>query len=198
MPAPAISVVLCTRNGAAFIDQQLAALSVQKTPPPWELVVVDNGSTDGTASIVAGWSDLLPVRIVDAPLARGLAAVRNIGVGAASAALVAFCDDDDVVADSWLATITAELADHPLVASRMEYDLLNEPAALRGRARFQSATIETLFGAAVCNGAIGVRRALWEAVDGNDESLRHAGEDFDFALRLAAERHVTPILSAAV
>jgi glycosyltransferase involved in cell wall biosynthesis len=198
MPAPAISVVLCTRNGAASIADQLAALASQIDVPIWELVVVDNGSTDGTAAIVTRWSDRLPLRLVPAPAARGLAAARNVGVAASTAPLLAFCDDDDVVDSSWLATLTIELGEHPLIASRMEYDLLNDAAALRGRARFQSQSIETLFGAPVCNGAIGVTRSLWDAVGGNDESMRGTGEDFDFALRVSAHAGIVPRLSSAV
>lgn len=198
MPTPTISVVLCTRNGAAHIAHQLAALASQVGPPSWELVVVDNGSTDGTAAIVTGWSERLPLRLVPAPEARGLAAARNVGVAVSTAPLLAFCDDDDVVDPAWLATLATELAEHPLVASRMEYDLLNDAAALRGRARFQSNSIETLFGAPVCNSAIGVTRSLWDAAGGNDESMRGAGEDFDFALRVAAYSGTVPKLSSAV
>ena len=65
---PCASVVLCVRNGAAFVGRQLAALAAQDLDTPWELVVVDNGSRDSTAAVVAPWVERQPTwRLVAEP-----------------------------------------------------------------------------------------------------------------------------------
>ena len=194
---PLLSVILCTRNGAATIGEQLDALAGQETTIPWELVVVDNGSTDSTVAVVEEHRQhLAPTRVVDASDRAGLPHARNVGVERAHAELVAFCDDDDVVGPGWVDAIHAALADHRLVASAIEYDLLNDPGVLEGRARFQGAGVETLFGIPVCAGACGVRRSLWNALGGNDESLSATGEDFDFAMRAHRLEGVVPHFAA--
>ena len=79
-----ISVVVCTRNRARQIGEFLESV-VALTPPSradWELVLIDNGSTDGTAEVAERYADRLPLRVVreDRP---GLSNARNAGVAAA-------------------------------------------------------------------------------------------------------------------
>lgn len=193
--APDVSVILPVYNGADTIAAQLVAVLSQSADATFELVVVDNGSDDGTSEIVdAVARDDRRVRRVEALDRHNLSYVRNVGVRAARGRSVLFCDDDDVVAQGWLQAMASALADHPYVASRMEYLDLNEPEVMRGRAEFQSRELADLFGYTVSNGAIGVRRDLWERLGGNDEALGVAGEDFDFAIRAQKQFGVTPIL----
>jgi hypothetical protein len=77
----------------------------------------------------------------------------------------------------------------------MEYDLLNAPALMVGRARFQSAGVETLFDLPVCSGPCGVQKGLWNELGGNDPTLSGTGEDFDFAMRVFAQRGVKPFFA---
>lgn len=195
---PLLSVVLCTRNGSSTISDQLAALRAQDARFAWEVVVVDNGSTDDTVDVVSR-TDLgrTPLRVVDAGNRRGLSYARNRGTAAAIADRIAFCDDDDVVGEGWVSAMNGALADHPLVASAIEYELLNPSELLIGRARFQSTGIESLFGMPVCAGACGVQRSLWDALGGNDERLTDTGEDFDFALRAFSVSGVRPFFEPA-
>lgn len=180
------SVVLPVRNGAATIATQLDALTLQATAGlSWEVVVVDNGSTDATLDVVAGYSDRLPIRVVDAPLRANLAYARNVGVASAGGDKIAFCDADDVVGDGWLAAVDAALDEHPIVGYRFEWDLLNEPGDLIGRHRFQAAGLEQFFGLPVVSGAMAVQRSLWTALGGNNEAWSFTGEDYEFCLRAA-------------
>jgi GT2 family glycosyltransferase len=93
--APLVSLILCTRNRgdrlAAFVD----AVARIRARASWELVIVDNGSTDDTAQRLEALVRSLdvPVTIVSEPRA-GLGRARNAGVGAACGALLAFTDDD--------------------------------------------------------------------------------------------------------
>jgi glycosyltransferase involved in cell wall biosynthesis len=178
---------------------QLDALLAETWERPWEILVVDNGSTDGTATLAARYARRDPrVRAVDASARAGLSHARNVGVAAARGSTVAFVDDDDRVGEGWVAAIGRALAEHQLVASRMDYELLNDPAADPDRAPFQSAGIETLFGRPVVHGAgSGWQRALWEAIGGNDESIDFTGEDYDAVFRAADQRGAEPYFCAA-
>ncbi|MCG7427175.1 glycosyltransferase family 2 protein [Helcobacillus sp. ACRRO] len=79
-----VSVVVCVRNGAATIQRQLDALDAQIEHPPFEVVVVDNGSADGTADLVRQWVGQ-PVHaaeritLVSSGPAPGIPHARNIG-----------------------------------------------------------------------------------------------------------------------
>lgn len=189
----ALTVILPVYNGAATMREQLDALVDQRWDGVWEILIVDNASTDDTASIAAEYASRVDrVRVVSAPAEHNLSYVRNVGVAAARGRSVAFCDDDDVVGDGWVAAMGNALEAHRVVASRMEYATLSEPAALVGRGEFQSHGIETLFGYPVVNGASGWRRSLWLDVGGNDEALGFTGEDHDMALRAHLATGVEP------
>lgn len=193
---PELTVVLCTRNGGATIAQQLDALIAQEWDGAWEVLVVDNGSTDGTASVVARYLEAHPerVRMVAAPERRGLGYARNVGVEHARGDAVAFCDDDDEVGPGWVAAMGEALRHHEVVASRMEYRRLSDPRSLAGRADYQSREIEHLFGLPVVNGASGWRVSLWRTLGGNDAAMDFTGEDLDMALRAHLRLGVEPVL----
>lgn len=191
-----LTVILPVRDGAATVRRQIEAVLASRWDHPWELLVVDNGSTDATAEIVAEYIVRDPrVRLVQAFDHAGLSHARNVGVEHARGAAVAFCDDDDAVGPGWVAAMGEALRDHPVVASHMVYDTMSDPAALEGRADFQSADIERLFGYPIVNGASGWQRSLWLELGGNDESLRTTGEDFDMALRAHLEHQVQPFFA---
>lgn len=197
VPAPEISVVICTLDGASTINEALDSLAAQVTEISWELVVSDNGSTDSTQSAVRGHPILgAGARIVDASGRRGLAHARNVGAAAARGTFVTFVDDDDVVDPEWLQALTEALRERRFVGSAMAYDRLNDASTMVGRAAFQSTELGSFAGFAVVNGAgFGVERELWDAVGGNDESFDISCEDFDFAIRVQRECGVAPVLA---
>jgi glycosyltransferase involved in cell wall biosynthesis len=90
---PLVSVVLATRNRALLLPR--AANSVlRQSYPHLELIIVDDGSTDGTAGVVAALRDPR-VRYLRHEESRGVSAARNAGIRAACGELIAFQDDDD-------------------------------------------------------------------------------------------------------
>jgi len=109
MPEPAVSVVVPTRDRAAYLDVALASLRAQIDAPPHELLVVDDGSTDETRAVAARHG----VRVVPARAPGGLNAARNTGIAATSASLVALLDDDVWVPPTWLAALHAGAERHP-------------------------------------------------------------------------------------
>ncbi len=97
-----VSVVLPTFNRRKILEEVLAALDAQADAPPFEIVVVDDGATDGTAAGVGARAGPRPRRLLRQQNL-GPAAARNRGVAAAAGALIAFLGDDTVPEPDWLA-----------------------------------------------------------------------------------------------
>ena len=108
--APEVSVVVPTYQRAALIGASLDSL-LRQEGVAFEVVVVDDGSTDGTAALLAAHPDPR-VRPVVRPHG-GIAAARNAGVAAAQAPLVAFHDSDDTALPGRLSRPVAYLREHP-------------------------------------------------------------------------------------
>ena len=111
--APAISVVVSTYNRADRLPLALQAIGRQKGDIPYEVIVVDNNSTDETASVVAAIvADDDRMRYVFEPQ-QGLSYGRNTGIALARAPIVAFSDDDVRVAEDWILELKRAFDDHP-------------------------------------------------------------------------------------
>jgi glycosyltransferase involved in cell wall biosynthesis len=100
-----ISVIVCTYNRSASLRNTLGSLAQQWLPDgtSWELIVVDNNSTDDTAETVKTFAATsnVSVRCVF-EINQGLSHARNTGIRAAHGDIIAFVDDDVTVAPSWL------------------------------------------------------------------------------------------------
>lgn len=124
--APLVSVVIPVRNASATLGAQLDALARQDHRGPWEVVIVDNGSTDDTAAVAAGWADRLPgLRVVSAVDRAGPAYARNVGAAEAKGELLVYCDGDDVASPGWLAAMVAAARDADVVGGRLDDTILN-------------------------------------------------------------------------
>lgn len=100
-----ISAVVCTHNRAGYMAGALRSLERQTlSPDRYEVILVDNASTDGTARIAAGFDGLPGFRYLYEP-ALGLSRARNTGWRHARGEFVAFLDDDAVADPCWLETI---------------------------------------------------------------------------------------------
>jgi glycosyltransferase involved in cell wall biosynthesis len=99
---PEVSVVIPTHNRLEVLAEVLQALEGQEGAPHFEVVVVDDGSTDGTSGWLKGRSFSVPLRAVTQEN-RGPAAARNTGVAVAAGRWVAFLGDDTVPSPGWLA-----------------------------------------------------------------------------------------------
>jgi glycosyltransferase involved in cell wall biosynthesis len=96
---PKVSVVLIVLDGERFLGEAIESVLAQTTAD-WELVIVDDGSTDGTAAIASGFAaDDDRIRVVQHPGrdTRGMSASRNLGVRESRGVYVTFLDHDDVM-----------------------------------------------------------------------------------------------------
>ncbi|MDW3219450.1 MAG: glycosyltransferase family A protein [Acidimicrobiales bacterium] len=184
MSSPSLAVVIAAHDAADTLPAQLAALADQQIDIETEIIVVDNGSTDATATVAAATDDPR-VRVIAATDGSGAGYARNRGVAATGAGWIAFCDADDVVAPGWLAAVADALGRHEFVTGPLDTAALNEDwlAGSRGAA---IATGQPMFEgvfpiASSCN--LAIRRQLFDEHGGFDEAFR-IGQDSELSLRL--------------
>lgn len=181
---PAVAVVVPVLDGARVLPACLDALAAQRDAPPFEVVVVDNGSRDGSAALAAAH----PVvdRVVVEPR-RGSYAARNAGVRATTAPVLAFTDADCRPAPGWLRAGVAALADADLAGGEVRA-VVGEPPTLwerYDRAVYldQGRAVRDEGYAATAN--LLVRRAALDAVGLFDAALASSG-DLEWGQRATA------------
>lgn len=185
-PIPAVSVVVPTYQRRTSIEATVRALVSQRLDRPWELLVVDNASTDGTAELLAELAATHDVvRVLRLESNAGPGPARNAGWRAARAGVVAFTDDDCLPRPGWLAAMVAATeADADVAMGRTVAD----PGALAAGGPFSHfVRVEhPMPWFPTCN--IAYRRDVLDRLDGFDESFtrRHGasfGDDTDLGWR---------------
>jgi glycosyltransferase involved in cell wall biosynthesis len=116
-----VSVVICCHNGARRLPQTLAHLAAQQVEPwvAWEVIVVDNASTDGTGQVaLTSWpADApAPLQVVNEPRI-GLSFARWRGFQEARYAVISFVDDDNWVCPEWVQLVSEIMRQHPNVGA---------------------------------------------------------------------------------
>ncbi|WP_353953329.1 glycosyltransferase [Knoellia sp. S7-12] len=180
-----VSVIVCAHNEEQHLPSQLNALIEQECPGQWELIVVDNASTDKTALIAKRMAQRHPkLRVIQAEERKGKGYALAVGVRSADSDLIVFCDADDVVAPGWLAALVGGLASHDVVTGPHELDLLNPPWLADSRGRSIEEPLGSFFGIFPCirGASWATHRRVWDAVGGVREDFS-AGEDAEFSLR---------------
>jgi glycosyltransferase involved in cell wall biosynthesis len=193
-----VSVVIVAHNAAGTIEDQLRALSLQVYEGSWEVVVVDNASTDDTAATALSWSArLLAIRVVGAPERPSIPYARNIGVRAARGPRIVMCDADDVVAPGWLAELARALETEPIVCGVLERSQLLPAHVDAGAGLDTEALHAENYRMRVLTGNLGFRRAVFDRLGGFDEGLAR-GEDLDFGWRAIDAGYEPRSVSGAV
>jgi glycosyltransferase involved in cell wall biosynthesis len=177
-----LSVILPCYNGAETIALQLEALAQQQWSGSWEVVVVNNGSTDESMNIVEQYRDRLPhLRILEAYTDRsrprlGVVHSYNLAIQATHSDAVAFCESDDEVVPGWVAIMGEALAKYDIVGGRLDYKKLNPHwlYVAKGGEHEQENSLVPLdwIPYSVSTGCnLGMRRSLYKAVGELDESF---------------------------
>ena len=108
-----ITLAICTRNRAASLARTLESIERSKRVAcEWELLVTDNGSTDGTADIVVAFKERLPIRM-QTELTPGVANARNAAANAAAGRYIVWTDDDVVVDPGWFSAYLDSFQAYP-------------------------------------------------------------------------------------
>jgi O-antigen biosynthesis protein len=180
---PLVSVVIPVLDGARTIESVLTALRAQAGAPPFEIIVADNGSTDGTLAVVTAPD----VTVLEEPR-RGASIARNRGLREARGAIVAFLDADALPSRRWLAELAAAF-DEPTTVIAMG-GMSTYPARTPAQ-RFTARYGLHDPGSEILRGPIpyantrnmAVRRDAALAIGGFDEAMSTL-EDVDFSVRL--------------
>ncbi len=172
------SVVIATKDRARYLERALVTLQMQRDAPPFEVIVVDNGSSDETGSVVERFAlGSAPVRYLAMPEPnRGKA--RNRGVEIASGRYLLFCDDDVALPQRWIA---AHAAAHDGGERVVNGPILNVPS-YEDRPMPKAANYSRAF---LCTCNASVSRAAFAKAGGFDESFDLYGwEDTELGVRL--------------
>jgi glycosyltransferase involved in cell wall biosynthesis len=197
--------VLCTFNRSHLVAQAIEALLQQKPgAPPYEVIVVDNNSTDATRQVVGEFRESPLVRYAFEPR-QGLSIARNCGVALARGEILAFTDDDVRVDANWVHTIVQAFEERPdidMVGGRVQPEWEAPPPSWLSQTGTAPLAIvdygEQAFrltpGRTVCliGANVAVRRRVFDRVGGFSTELQRVGngvgstEDHDFQTRLLA------------
>ena len=183
LPWPRVSVVVCTYNGARAIRDCLDGLS-RLDYPDYEVIVVDDGSTDATG-VIARQYDCRLIQTEN----RGLANARNTGLAAATGEIIAYLDDDAYPDPDWLTYLAATFlrtgyagVGGPNIAPPGDGPIAECVARAPGGPVHVLVTDREAEHIPGCN--MGFRKSCLEAIDGFDPQFRTAGDDVDVCWRL--------------
>jgi GT2 family glycosyltransferase/ADP-heptose:LPS heptosyltransferase len=200
---PAVSILIPVFNKLDFTARCLQSLAKVRTRVPFEVIVVDNGSTDGTPGFLRSLGG--KVRIVTLAENRGFSCGNNEGARLARGDYLVLLNNDTVVLDGFLEALLEPFQRDPRAGvtggkllypedetvqhaglvigkhSKVFYHLYrhfarNHPAVNRER------SLQAVTGACLC-----VPKGLYEALGGLDEAFRNGGEDADFCMRVRAK-----------
>lgn len=218
MSRPRVSIVIPVFDKVEYTTACLLALSEHTPPEDFEVVLVDNGSTDGTAQLLATLEG--DVRVVRNEVNRGFAVACNQGAAVAGAPVVVFLNNDTEPRSGWLEALLRVLDERPqvgVVGSRLlfpdgrvqhagvllvedlvhGYPLGGEHVHALAAGDDPRVLVPTDF-QAVTAACMAVRRDLFEHVGGFDEGYWNGNEDVDLCLAVGAAGHLVAYEPASV
>ncbi|NSW52301.1 MAG: glycosyltransferase [Anaerolineae bacterium] len=185
--APLFSVVIPAYNQAEYLKEAIQSVLGQSLQD-FEVVVVNDGSTDHTETIVRGFSDTR-IRYLCHPVNRGLPAARNTGICSAVGRNIALLDSDDTYTPDKLEVHANYLAEHPgiHITYNARYELLPGGKQIGGLYRPKPVVelSDLVMGFPFSPSDMVFRRECIDQAGVFDESLINGAEDLDFPCRLA-------------
>ncbi|MFW6116145.1 MAG: glycosyltransferase family 2 protein [bacterium] len=183
---PKVSVVIPAYNHAPYVAQTISSILAQ-TWRDFEIIVVDDGSTDETPQIIAQFGD--QIRYVW-QANRGIAAARNTGIRQARGEFISFLDDDDLWAPDYLETVVPVLEQDPdTMAVHTGWQAIDEKGRPLSRRSVRVVPPDQLFDALLVGGfftgaCVTVRKTCLDRVGPLDEMLQGC-DDLDLWLRIS-------------
>lgn len=182
---PDVTIIVPVYDGRPWLDLQVHSILRQSTEWDFELVLADNGSSDGSADDARAYAAEHPrVRFVDASARPGNAACRNLGAKDASSPVVVFTDQDDICDETWLDRLMEVSSETTISGGAIVYiesdastpaPASGEPPATLGQHPFDYLPF------AICTN-IAIPTAAFERLGGFDERFPSAC-DVDFCWR---------------
>lgn len=198
---PLVSIVTPARNAAAFLPETIASVQAQ-TYGNWEMIIVDDASTDGTGALIEQAARLdSRIRPIHVQEKTGLAArARNLGLAAARGELIAFLDADDLWYPEKLETQVRHLREHPEADGVCcWFEVFGDPTRLKNERRIlRQAPVchreEFRRGASFQTSTVLLRRRIYDEIGGMDEDLRlPGGEDSEYFFRVICRYRIDRI-----
>ncbi|WP_415973458.1 glycosyltransferase [Rhodococcus sp. 077-4] len=180
-----VSVIVPVYNGLPDLDVQLSALEAQDVDVEFEVIISDNGSTDGLRDHLERRESPLDIRWIDSSDVQGTPHARNAGIEAARGDFLAFTDQDDAVYPGWFTALTRAGEKCDAVGGPIEVETLNSPEVASWRAvpepdeRFETTYLPYAHG-----NNFGMWRRVLEQIGPFDESFLGGGEDADISWRI--------------
>ncbi|MEH6795923.1 MAG: glycosyltransferase [Rhodococcus sp. (in: high G+C Gram-positive bacteria)] len=185
MPVGFVSVIVPCFDGLPDLDVQLAALAAQNYHGDFEVIISDNGSTDGLREHLEQLESPLNLRWIDSSDVRGTPHARNAGIEAARGDFLVFTDQDDAVYPNWLTALARAAETYDAVGGPIEVQTLNSPEVATWRVvpapddRFETTYLPYAHG-----NNFGMWRHVVDRVGTFDESFLGGGEDTDMSWRI--------------
>ncbi|TFE70820.1 glycosyltransferase [Methylacidiphilum caldifontis] len=186
---PKVSVIVCSYNGAKTLTDCLSSLK-RLQYPDYEIIVVDDGSTDQTKEILAQFPEVIALHQPN----KGLSAARNLGIEKASGEIVAFTDSDCMADPDWLYFIVKTLLDadyvacggpnYPPIPKEPIQEVISLAPGSPSHVLLSDTHAEHIPG---CNMAFW--RWIFEKIGYFDPIFRKAGDDVDICWRILSSGH---------
>ena len=189
--APDVSVVVPVHNAGRFIEPLLQSLAEQQTSTSWELIAVDNRSTDDSRARIERFPMPVPTRVVDAPHRPSPAYARNTGAAVARGHKLLFIDADDEVDRGYVDAMSRALDDHDFVTPRVDSTSLNaEWVRAAHGPPWQEDGLWVAFDFLPASGSnAGVRKAHFDRIGGYPEGFVYSDDvAFSWNAHLAGAR----------
>ena len=179
------SVVIPAHNAEPYLAAQLSALASQVDADPFEVIVVDNLSTDSTRDIAGAYTTKLDLRIVAAIEGHSAAYARNVGIREAQGEYLVFVDADDVVDRSLISAYRKMAGRYRIMGGRYEDTKLNDPRVAEWRYELTKDGLPVAFQRIrfFLMGNAAIHRSVFDDIGTFDEIFTHGGEEVDFSAR---------------
>ncbi len=182
MSQPVVSVVIAAFNEENYLPHCLASLRAQANAPPFEVIVVDNNSTDRTTRVAKHWGAR-----IGKEKKQGIGPAKAKGARLARGKIITFLDADMTVLPHWLERIEANLSQAGVVATGGPYLFRTKKKTLKIISCLH--LISLIFFRGLPGGNFSVRKDVFQKVGGFDPETTF-GEDIDLSLKVKKEGKV--------